>query len=190
MLVYLIFSFLNFAVLEDGSILSQSFIHLQFLFDHSEQIIALFKNISPQKYPFVQDIGQDIASIDTTTKDSYILFLKKEESQQALVKNPALYVGQPVNHVHAINGAKNLEQIASALNAIRLDPNMFYQTKVIMLSHSKVAYTEHFEYLLKTASFNKDLPKIIEAQKGLSFCYNVLPQYIATIPNKPIMPKL
>lgn len=190
MLVYFSFSFLNFAVLQDGSLLSQCFIHLKFLFDHFDQVIALLKNISPPKDPFVLELEQDIVSIDTTNKDSYILLMKNNAAQQVVVQNPALYEGQPIQHVQAINNANNLKEMASALEAIRMDPNMSYQAKFDMLFHSKIAYTDYFNYLLKSAQVKSDLATIAKAQNGLSYCNNELPKLIATIPNKPTMPKL
>nr|YP_010170386.1 hypothetical protein K8K84_mgp084 [Phanerochaete carnosa]QRZ60368.1 hypothetical protein [Phanerochaete carnosa] len=190
MLVYFSFSFLNFAVLQDGSLLSQCFIHLKFLFDHFDQVIALLKNITPAKDPFVLDLEQDIVSIDTTTKDSYILLMKNNRPQQVVVQNPALYEGQPVQYVIAINKVQNLKELVSVIETIRLDPNLSYQAKFNMLSHSQFVHTQHFNYLLKSAQINNDLATIAQAKNGLSYCNNELPKLIATIPNRPAMPKL
>lgn len=190
MLVYFSFSFLNFAVLQDGSLLSQCFIHLKFLFDHFEQVIALLQNITPAKDPFVLDLEQDIVSIDTTTKDSYILLMKNNGPQQGVVQNPALYEGQPIQKVQVLNSVKSLQELASVLETIRLDPNLSYQVKFNMISHSKLVFTDHFNYLLQSAQIKNDLATIAQAQNGLSYCNNELPKLIATIPNKPAMPKL
>jgi hypothetical protein len=190
LLVYLVFSILNFAVLQDGSLLSQSLIHLQFLFDHFDQIIALLKNISPPNDPFVQDIEQDLVSIDTPTKDSNILLMKKEGPQQAMVQNSALYAGQPVEHVQAVNNAQNLQQLISALNGIRLDPKLSYQEKLGLLNHSRDVYTQHYDYLLNTHKFHRNDAIAAEAKTGLIFFNDFFPRFIASIPNRPVMPKL
>ena len=186
--VYFSFSILNVAVLQDGSLLSQCFIHLKFLFDHFDQIITLLKNITPtpSQNPFVLDLDQDIVSIDITTKDSYILFMKSEGNGQNLTVSEV----QPVEHVQAVNNATNLNQLASALEAIRVDPNMSYKAKYDMLSHSQNIYTDYFNYLLKSALVKNDLTTITEAKNGLSYCNNDLAKLIATIPNKPTTPKL
>ena len=170
--------------MQDVPLLSQCLIHLQFLFDHFYQIIALLKNISPPNDPFVQDIEQDLVSIDTTAKNSNILFMKKEG------QNFALYAGQPVDHVQAVNNAKNLEQLVSALNGIRLDPKMTYQEKLGMLNHSRDVFTDHYNYLLNTYKFHRNTAITIEAHKGLIFFNDIYPHFIVSIPNRAVMPKL
>lgn len=193
LLVYLVFSILNFAVLQDGSLLSLPegcVIHLQFLFDNFDQIIALLKNISPPNDPFVQDIEQDLVSIDTPTKDSNILLMTKEGPQQAVVQKSALYAFQPVDHVQAVNNAKDLGQLVSALDGIRLDPKLPYQDKLGMLNHSRDVFTDHYNYLLKTYKFHRNTAIAIEANRGLIFFNDIYPHFIASIPNRPVMPKL
>ena len=127
---------------------------------------------------------------ETINKDSYILLMKNNGTQQVVAQNPELYAGQPVEHVQALNNSVNLQQLASALEAIRLDPNLSYKTKLDMLTHSKFIYTEHFNSLLQSAQVKNDLATIVKAQNGLSYFNNDLPKLIATIPNKPTMPKL
>ena len=142
--------------------------------------------------PFVLDLDSDIVSTETTSKDIHLSYMKGEGSQKVLAEaaNSVLYAGQPVQHVQALNNATNLNQIASALESLRVDPNVPYKVKLEMLSHSQNVYTEYFSYLLKSATNQKDLTTITQAKEGLSYCHNVLPKLIETIPNKPTMGKL
>lgn len=192
MFVYFSFSFLNFALFQDGSLVSQWVMHIKFLFDHLDQLKDLLQNITPSMDPFVLDLKPENVSIDTTPKDSNILFLKSEGSSQgsAVLQNSGLYEGQPVHHVQAINNATNLNQISSALEAVRVDPNISYKVKYEMLSHSHNVYLQHFTYLYNSATNNNDLATITQAKEGLSYCNNVIPQLIETIPNKPTIAKL
>ncbi|BDI12867.1 hypothetical protein (mitochondrion) [Phanerochaete sordida] len=187
MFVYFSFSFLNFALFQDGSLVSQWFMQIKFLFDHLDQLIDLLKNITPSMDPFVLDLNPENESIDTTPinttpKDSYIL---KREGLPVGNPNadPALYAGQPVNHVQAINSATNLIQISTALEALRVDPYVPSTVKSTMLNHSQTVYLQHFSYLLEASRINNDIATQAQARAGLNYCNNVIPQLIATIPN-------